>query len=81
MAERVRLTEKALTAFKKLPQEVKENYGECIKSLQRRFDPDSKRQLYVDELSTRTRRRDELRPAIALSGCLRETTSEPKLAF
>ena len=31
-----------LTAFKKLPQQVKENYGECIKSLQRRFDPDSK---------------------------------------
>ena len=56
---RVRLTGKALTAFKKLPQEVKENYGECIKSLQRRFDPDSKKQLYVAELSTRTRRRDE----------------------
>ena len=38
---------------------MKENYGECIKSLQRRFHPDSKRQLYVAELSTRTRRRDE----------------------
>ena len=38
---RVRLTGKPQTAFKKLPQDVKENYGECIKSLQRRFDPDS----------------------------------------
>ena len=38
---------------------MKENYGACIKSLQRRYDPDSKRQLYVAELSTRTRRRDE----------------------
>eukprot|EP00731_Ephydatia_muelleri_P026852 Em0018g952a len=32
-----------LTAFKKLPQQVKENYGECIKSLQRRFDLDRTR--------------------------------------
>ena len=53
---RVRLTGKALT---ELPQEVKENYGECIKSLQCLFDPDSKRQLYVAELSTRTKCRDE----------------------
>eukprot|EP00731_Ephydatia_muelleri_P009157 Em0004g1495a len=56
---KVRLTGKAQTAFKKLPQDVKENYGECIKSLQRRFDPDSKRQLYVAELSARTRHKDE----------------------
>ena len=48
-----------LTAFKKLPQQVKENYGECIKSLQRRFDPDSKRSLYMAELNTRTRCRNE----------------------
>ena len=27
---KVRLTGKAQTAFKKLPQDVKENYGECI---------------------------------------------------
>eukprot|EP00731_Ephydatia_muelleri_P039150 Em1152g2a len=58
-AEWVRLTGKAQTAFKKLPQDVKENYGECMKSLQRRFDPDSKRQLYVAELSARTRHKDE----------------------
>eukprot|EP00731_Ephydatia_muelleri_P003644 Em0001g3644a len=56
---KVRLTGKAQTAFKKLPQDVKENYGECMKSLQRRFDPDSKRQLYVAELSARTRHKDE----------------------
>ena len=56
---KLRLTGKAQTAFKKLPQDVKENYGECMKSLQRRFDPDSKRQLYVAELSARTRHKDE----------------------
>ena len=56
---KVRLTGKAQTAFKKLPQDVKENYGECMKSLQRCFDPDSKRQLYVAELSARTRHKDE----------------------
>ena len=56
---KVRLTGKAQTAFKKLPQDVKENFGECMKSLQRRFDPDSKRQLYVAELNVRTRHKDE----------------------
>eukprot|EP00731_Ephydatia_muelleri_P033930 Em0042g9a len=56
---KVRLPGKAQTAFKKLPQDVKEDYGECMKSLQRRFDPDNKRQLYVAELSDRTRHKDE----------------------
>ena len=56
---KVRLTGKAQIALKKLPQDVKENYGECMNSLQHRFDPDSKRQLCVAELSTRARHKDE----------------------
>ena len=56
---RVRLTGKAQTAFMKLPEAARGNYGECIKALQKRFAPDSRRELYVVELNTRKKRRDE----------------------
>lgn len=56
---RVRLTAKAQTAYRRLPQNVRENYGECVKALKTRFDPDSKRELYVAELHTRARKREE----------------------
>ena len=56
---RVRLTGKAQTAFMKLPEAARGNYGECIKALQKRFAPDSRRELYVAELNTRKKRRDE----------------------
>ena len=56
---RVRLTGKAQTPFMKLPEAARGNYGECIKALQKRFAPDSRRELYVAELNTRKKRRDE----------------------
>eukprot|EP00731_Ephydatia_muelleri_P021521 Em0014g112a len=56
---RVRLTGKAQTAFRRLPDDVKADYGTCVEALQRRFNPDSKRQLYMVELNARTKRRDE----------------------
>ena len=56
---RVRLTGKAQTVFRKLPQDVRENYAECVKALKQRFDPDSRRELYVAELHTRARRKEE----------------------
>ena len=56
---RVRLTGKAQTAFRRLPDDVKADYGTCVEALQRRFNPDSKRQLYMVELIARTKRRDE----------------------
>jgi len=56
---RVRLTGKAQTAFRRLPDDVKTDYGKCLEALQRRFNPDSKRQLYMVELNARTKRRDE----------------------
>eukprot|EP00731_Ephydatia_muelleri_P014897 Em0008g617a len=56
---RVRLTGKAQTAFRRLPDDVKADYGTCAEALQRRFNPDSKRQLYMVELNARTKRRDE----------------------
>ena len=43
----------------KLPEAARGNYGECIKALQKRFAPDSRRELYVAELNTRKKRRDE----------------------
>lgn len=38
---------------------MREKYSECLKALKQRFDPDSKKELYVTELHTRARRRDE----------------------
>ena len=56
---RVRLTAKAQTAVRKLPGSVRDNYGECIKALKQRFEPDSKKELYVAELHTRARHKGE----------------------
>ena len=38
---RVRLTGKAQTAFRRLPDDVKADNGTCVEALQRRFNPDS----------------------------------------
>eukprot|EP00731_Ephydatia_muelleri_P014410 Em0008g130a len=38
---------------------ARENYGECVKALKKRFAPDSRKDLYVAELNTRTKRREE----------------------
>ena len=39
---RVRLTGKVQMAFRRLPDDVKADYGKCVEALQRRFNPDSK---------------------------------------
>ena len=52
---KVRLTGKARTAFQKLPGSVRETYSESLKALKQRFDLESKKQLYVAELHTRSR--------------------------
>lgn len=56
---RVRLTGKALTAFRKLPERTRGSYAECTAALKKRFDPDSMRELHVAELNTRTRGKTE----------------------
>ena len=56
---RVRLTGKAQTAFMNLPESARSSYGECIMALQKRFAPESRRELYVAELQTRTKRANE----------------------
>ena len=52
---RVRLTGKALTALRKLPESAHCNYAECKTALKKQFDSDSKRELHVAELQMRTR--------------------------
>ena len=42
-----------------LPESARSSYGECIKALQKRFAPESRRELYVAELQTRTKRANE----------------------
>ena len=56
---RVRLTGKVLTALRKLPESARSSYAECKTALKKRFDPDSKRELHVAELHTRTRGKTE----------------------
>ena len=56
---RVRLTGKTHTVFMKLPENIRKDYGECVKALKRRFFPNSKKELYVAELHTRAKRDDE----------------------
>ena len=56
---RVRLTGKVQTAFTKLPGTARDDYGECVKALKKRFVPDGRKDLYVAELQTRSKRRDE----------------------
>eukprot|EP00731_Ephydatia_muelleri_P003107 Em0001g3107a len=56
---RVRLTGKALAAFSRCSEAVRNDYGECMKALAKRFNPDSKREVYVAELHSRNRRKEE----------------------
>ena len=46
-------------ASSKFPASVQTKYEECIKAFKQRFEPDSKKELYQAELTTRARRRDE----------------------
>ena len=56
---RVCLTGKVQTALMKLPDAARDNYGECVKALKKRFVPDSRNDL--TSLSYRRGRNDEKR--------------------
>lgn len=56
---RVRLVGKARTAYRRLGQSARSDYGECKDALLHRFHPDSARDLYMAELQARKRRKDE----------------------
>ena len=50
---RVRLTGKAQTALKRLPEDTRRSYANTLAALKRRFEPDSKRELYIAEFQAR----------------------------
>lgn len=56
---RVRLTGRAQTAWKRLSTEAKSTYEGAKGALRKRFEPDSKRELYAAEFHSRKRRQTE----------------------
>lgn len=56
---RVRLIGRAATAFKRIPDAARGTFGDCVEALKERFDPRSKRELYLAELLGRKKRRGE----------------------
>ena len=56
---RVRLVGRAQTPYGRLPTTAKESYAATKKALKDRFEPDSRRELYLSEFSTRKRRPGE----------------------
>ena len=53
------MTGKAQSAWKRLNQEAKAQYNTAKEALRKRFEPESRRELYAVEFQTRRRRRDE----------------------
>ena len=56
---RVRLTGRAATTFRRLPEATRADFTTATEALRKRFEPDSKRELYMAQLQTRRRRRKE----------------------
>jgi hypothetical protein len=56
---RVRLTGRALTAFKRFPEGAKTSFGAATTALKERLDPESHRELHIVEFQTRKKSRTE----------------------
>ena len=56
---RVRLTGRAGTVFRRLPEATRGDFKEANKALKKRFEPESKKELYMAELQTRVKKRTE----------------------
>lgn len=56
---RVRLTGKAQTAYKRLSDDARKGYADSVKALRERFEPKSKRELYVAEFRARRKKKTE----------------------
>ena len=56
---RVRLTGRAQTALKRLPAATRESYADARRALEERFEPASKRDLYLSAFQTRHKKRFE----------------------
>ena len=53
------MTGRAGTVFRRLPEVTCNNFQEAIEALRKRFEPESKKELYMAELQTRMKRRNE----------------------
>jgi len=62
---RVRMTGRAQTAYKQLSEEARGDYTACVKGLQERFEPESKKELYLAEFQTRSKQTTESWAAFA----------------
>ena len=62
---RVRMTGRAQTAFKQLPEESRAEYPACIKGLRERFEPACKKELYLAEFQIRVKQKNETWAAFA----------------
>ena len=56
---KVRLTGRARTAFQRLAADTKGDYKKAKKALRERFEPPSKKELYLAELQCRSKKRSE----------------------
>ena len=56
---RVRLTGRAATAYKRLTAEVKGDYDATIKALTDRFEPESRKELFLAEFQCRRKKKTE----------------------
>ena len=59
---KVRLTGRALMAYKKFPTTARDSFKHAVKALQERFEPESRRDLYLAEFQTRRKRKTESWP-------------------
>ena len=62
---KVRLTGRAQTALKRIPEATWRSYSDTLAALKRRFEPDSKRELYAVEFQTRRKCKTEGWPDFA----------------
>lgn len=62
---RVRLTGRARTAYQRFPEATKESYEPSMKGLKERFEPASKKELYLAELQARSKQCNEGWPEFA----------------
>ena len=59
---KVHLTGRALMAYKKFPTTAHDSFKNAVKALQERFEPESRRDLYLAEFQTRRKRKMESWP-------------------
>ena len=76
---RVRLTGRARTAYQRFSEETKTSYECSMKGLKKRFEPDSKKELYLAELRARCKQRNEGWPEFAKDIRLLADSAYPNL--